>query len=85
MLRLALYIEPSTIDYNPVVANTIIDKLSFDMDNVDTWNVDQAPNEQQLRHFIKQNKRLLLAKMTPMQRENLFKWMLKGELHDENM
>lgn len=84
MLRIALQIQPSNIDFSPVVANTIVNKLSFNMDTVETWNVDQAPNEQQMRNFIKTNKKSLLTKMTHEQRENLFKWMLKGELYDEN-
>jgi len=81
MLKIALHIEPGVIDYNVSVASVIVNKLSFDMDTIETWNVDQAPNEKQLRQFVKQNKKSLLANMTQTQRENLFKWVLKGELY----
>jgi len=81
MLKIALHIEPGVIDYNVSVASVIVNKLSFDMDTIETWNVDQAPNEKQLRQFVKQNKKSLLANMTQNQRENLFKWVLKGELY----
>ena len=77
MLKLALYLEPRTIDYSETVAGTIANKLSFGMDTVDTWNVDQAPNYGQFREFVKKNKNTILASMTPIQRENLFRWMLK--------
>lgn len=83
MLKIALYVEPGIIDYNTSVASVIVNKLSFDMDTVETWNVDQAPNEQQLRNFVKQNRKSILAGMTQTQRENLFKWMLKGELYGD--
>lgn len=81
MLKIALHIEPGVIDYNVSVASTIVNKLSFDMDTIETWNVDQAPNEKQLRQFVKQNKKSLLTNMTQNQRENLFKWVLKGEFY----
>lgn len=83
MLKIAIYIQPHTIEYSKNVAHSIVDKLSFDMDTIDTWNIDQAPNEQQLRHFVKENRKSILAKMTQTQRENLFKWMLRGEIYGD--
>lgn len=83
MLKIAIKIIPGVIEYNPDIARKIVEKLSFGMDSVDTWNVDQAPNDNQLRKFIKENKNPILANMTQTQRENLFKWVLKTQLYQD--
>lgn len=83
MLKIAIKLRPGVIEYNSEIARKIVEKLSFGLDSVETWNVDQAPNDQQLRGFIKENKSPILAKMTQTQRENLFKWVLKSKLYGD--
>lgn len=83
MLKIAIKLQPGIIDYNIEVARKIVEKLSFGMDSVETWNIDQAPNDKQLRGFIKQNRIPILAGMSESQRENLFKWVIKTELYSD--
>ena len=42
---------------------------------------EEEIGSENLAVFVKQNKKSLLANMTQNQRENLFKWVLKGELY----
>lgn len=72
------------VEYDPIVASQILEQLSYDIENVHTWNKAGAPNADQMKKHIKASMPQLLQTFSKSQITRVLAWMQQGDLNSRS-